>query len=256
MRLDNIHSVLKDNIAIILGLCKYEDRIKKCIEIINNTHFEEDVFYLKQESDDVVEMLGSFLVEEEAYDYMKDHNYNAFQEAIDIVDICKTSTYENKYWRTIPMHLTCYAKEGYKISILGVQIGNSVEDVRGILDKYGIIYEFKTNNDSCEIENKLASKYGGVEFKLVISFDNGHVNSFSLSSNPSKSNRRWLVLDAVDEFFSECSYRLEKCSADSILQIYSSYYDIAEVYQNNSNSRIRIVSSKQYEREHKPWWKV
>lgn len=251
MTLEKIQSVIQENIPDILSIGEYPERIKKCVELLKITHFPNDYLYILQESDDVVKMLDMFVTEDKSWGYLKDYNYEAFNEAIQIINLCKSCTYENKYWREIPLLYTCQAKYGFKTSILGIEIGNKIDDVIQTLDRYKIIFELNKGKDIINVENKIVD--GETSFKLQILIENDCVSSFILNSN--LSGKKWLTLAVVENFFAECNYKLEKCSNENIKQIYNSYYDIAEVDYNFTYVGIRIISSKQYNEKHKKWWK-
>lgn len=253
MTLENVQYVIRDRIPDILSLGDYEDRMRKCLEILKTTHFDNDRFYVKQESDDVVEMLDMFLVENEAYGYLKESNYSAFEEANIIRDICRTCLYENKFWREIPLNLSCYVRYGHKIDILGITIGDYLQDARSCLDAYKLVYNYEPDNNYIDVENKLISKNKDVRLKLKILLEDNRVNGFVLLSG--SSTKRWKVLSVIDDFFADCRYKMEKISESSIIQVYDSYYEIAKVYSGDNETHIRVVSSKQHEKETKPWWK-
>lgn len=252
MRLEDIEGVIMENVPELLNIGDYRGRVEKCIEVLRSTHTEYDKYYITQESDDIVNMLDTFLVEDEAYGFMKEHNYEAFYKTSQIIDMCKTCLYENRHWRTIPIQYTCFARNGHKISVLGIYIGYSKQQVITELNRHNLLYEV-LEKQSIKLGNKLSNNDGSVRFDLQIDLDTDRVKRFILSS--SIDSKKWSTLAYVDTFLGNCAYKLDKCNKDSIVQIYSTYYDVAVVTQDVNGVRLEIVSAKEYNNSSFKLWK-
>lgn len=253
MTLDNVEKTIRDVIPELLCIGDYRGRVIKCIEVLKNTHTEYDRYYKVQESDDVIEMLDTFLVEDEAYGFMKEHNGGAFYEVSKILDLCKCCLYEDKYHRDIPMQLVSYIREDHKVSILGIEIGDLLSDALKSLMRHEVWFTENKEYKCINIENDVVWKNEPIKFKLHIYHDSNRINKFYLTT--SYNNRRWKAISVVDEIFAGCRYELKELTKEHIAQLYSSYYNVVEVYYSSGETNIKITSTKQYEKENKPWWK-
>lgn len=243
MRSGDIQIVIQDIIPELLNIGDYRGRVEKCIDVLKT-----------QEYDDIVEMLDTFLTEDEACGFMKEHNLSAFIETENILDICKCCLYESKRWQKLPLEYVSYIRSDHKFSILDIKIGDLLSDAIKTIKRYGVLYDEKDVQNGFVILNDFVWKKEPVSFKLYIYHEGNKISQFCLTT--SYRSRKWKVLSVIDEIFADCRYQMRELLKDSVSQIYSSYYDVADVYHTPSETRIRIISAKQYEKENKPWWKI
>ena len=250
MTFEIFREVIRDNIPEILCIGDYAGRIKKCIEILKNTHTNNDLLYIKQESDDIVKMLDIFLTADETEGYLRDHDMDLYHEASDIRKICKSCLYEERYWKKLPIDFV-FSTSGEKMSILDLKIGDTTDKIVETLKRYDIEYKLHNEYKYYELYNKIACD-NDVSFTLYIYYDSNRITQFYLDAS---RYRRWATLAQADKMFSGCRCILKEISKESIIQLYSTYYNVANVNYSSSETSIRITSYNQYEKENKPWWK-
>ena len=254
MRLDDIEGVIRENIPEILSIGDYRGRISKCIDIIKNTRTKYDIYYTSQESNDVVDMLDTYLAEDEAYGYMKEHCLSAFIETNKIVDICRCCLYESKHWQEIPLLLVSDFVYDRKLSILGIKIGDSLTDAKRSLKRYALDYVDEKDGKYYKIDNKFVDGFNNVGYDLFILNDGRKIIGFTFHTTNNRG--LWQTMGSLDSVFKGCRYKFESCSNNSASLIYYTYYEDIKVRYSAEDTYVYITSAKQSQEKSKSWWKL